>query len=217
MPRRNARSNPTLREFHALGLRVEQACHEVRGARSTYGALKQLAAKWSLSLNMLHKAREFARQYPSQAKLHSICQLGQSVGKPLTKTHVIHLTTVKTQHRRDQLAKRAARQSWTAARLLTEIHKTRPKRTFGGAHPKIPNDPVGVNQHLYERSQQWLRFVKQLRLGNEAGRPLTKLSPAMRTKLTAAERAVEKLRDALDEPIRRKSTRRRQPTRRSRR
>ena len=86
------------------------------------------------NINELAKARKFARLYTSK-KLKWLCSLGQTTGRPLTKSHVCRLVVVANSKQRDRLARQCARDGMVSHTLDHEIKEDSNKaaRTVDGS------------------------------------------------------------------------------------
>ena len=195
--RRTLPSTLAIRDFHKLGQQVEQACHGRGKTRARYGTLLKYSQDQKITLSELTKARTFARQYPTQAKLNGLCKLADKHGTPLKLSHIVCLVTVKNQTQRDRLAKAAATHGWSAKQLTAEIHKIQPKRAYGGKRPIVASDPRVALHQLLHRTDQWLRLAEDWRLRESERKPSARAKRGLCAKLSTAEKAMQQFDAAL--------------------
>lgn len=125
-----APSNPSLLAFHALGRFIRDAdpkSIDSASGRRLRGSFERLRMQKQRGRNELAKARQFAKLY-DRAQLKWICSLGQTQGRPLTKSHVCRLVVVRKRKLRDALARECAERAWSVLQLEYEIQKIQPKR-----------------------------------------------------------------------------------------
>ncbi|MEX2168632.1 MAG: hypothetical protein WD851_04950 [Pirellulales bacterium] len=197
--RRTLPAKWTIRQFHELGKRIKQECHGGRITRARRGAHLAYSRKHKISLTALNKAYTFAQQYPTQAKLNWICNLGQKHGTPLKLSHVFCLVTVKNPTQRDRLAKATAQQGWSGKQLTAEIHKIQPKRAYGGKRPMVASDPRVALHQLLHRTDQWLRLAEDWRCRESERKQPARAKRGLLAKLSAARAAMQQLDAALQQ------------------
>jgi hypothetical protein len=140
-----------LGEYHDVG----------RKANASGLSTVELAAKYSLTVSTMRKAREFAREY-SKSDLARLCQLrrGESGdGLPLHWGHLQYLLTAKKKDRA-RFERQACENGWTAQQLYAAIRSRRrdskPRR--GGGRPvRPPSSYLGCAQRLLLDGKPWVR------------------------------------------------------------
>jgi hypothetical protein len=210
-------TNPSLRRFHALGKKVA----ELRDSTErVHGTLAKLKAKSAAAKNRRMEAHRFYKMYQSKKKLDEICSYGRSSGKPLTRNHVVHLLRVEDPKERCALAKKCADNSWSARRLNLEIRKGQPRRKYGGAKQKPPESDGEALLITEGMAANWLRWVSVLKsVKVESKKPrgskgkkrkparskkrvgLNDLPPAVRTRLVAVRKEMEKLSASIERKL----------------
>ena len=119
----------TIRKYYAYGQRALAA-----SPKGVEAGIQQLAAEAGVSLDLIRKARAFAKLYDERA-LEELLRLRTPRGLPLSWPHVRHLVTVEDADRRAALARQAAAGGWTIRELKDAAEALRggPARGAGGA------------------------------------------------------------------------------------
>jgi hypothetical protein len=173
------RSNKDLYDFHQLGKYVIGVTSPAADEFEK-GSLSELCLLTKKSANELSKARQFAQQY-SDSQLKKLCTLGQTKGRPLTKSHICRLVVVRDYKERDRLAEACANGSWSVAQLEREIRKIQPKSGHGGRQPKVPktlDKLLGEAETMVSRWSNFCRVVRDFHDSDRARTARQKTLPA---------------------------------------
>lgn len=153
-----------LREFHALGkrvLEVYEASQPLADGKRRRGVAQVFNHRLGLLRDHVEKARQFAAMYNDE-EVNTLCNLAsRDGGRPITKSHVIRLMSVRNKRQRTQLAKQVVREQWSVQRLGSEICK-RGKSSQGGRRPKRPTTVEEAMEQMQRMVRQWERWVEMM-------------------------------------------------------
>ena len=188
-----------LRAYHALGR--EALARDPEGAAPDPATARELAAKKKYGLGTVQEARRFARTYPA-GDLEELLRLRSPAGTPLSWGHVRQLISIPGKRARETMAKQAAREGWTARRLVSAIQGEvvgRKRRSGGGRRFAAPRSPEEGLRQVAAHTGEWLRRCRgawsegAAWLSDEAWGTPGATNPEAKARLEAAREGLRKM------------------------
>lgn len=154
-----------LRWHHRLGKEVAR----FRGTQPRFqygqGQIASLARKLGCSATLLTKSLAFAEQWPAEADVDRLTQLG------VQWSHLVASLTISDRQQRLELLQEAAKNNWTVARMRLEVRQRLggPQHPSTGRPPRPPHGgaPEVELEDLISKSNQWDRFLVSTWLGEK--------------------------------------------------
>jgi hypothetical protein len=193
MPRRTPY---TIREFHKLGKRVlkeDAKCPKRGKGVRHWGVVKSIQEDEEVSRDLIEKARRFATVF-SDDDVTELCALRGPSGK-LGHWHAIHLLTVRRKRDRLSLARRAAKEGWSVARLRAEVRQRSSKTSSGGRRPTKPDNVDVALVDIERLANKYIIWCKSMKTGTADVVRLANLPKSVREQLEELEPPIIRLRD----------------------
>lgn len=160
--RRSPRNTLSVREFHALGQKLNDEGYS-DPQRYSPDVIVDAAEKMHVSTSHLFKARKFARMYDKD-DLAKLVRLSQPNGSPLGIGHIRELIAVEDAVLREKLQAQAAEKGWSVRDLAAERARAlgkSPGAHQGGRRPKVPTNAVELKTQLAQRADNWIRWYAE--------------------------------------------------------
>lgn len=159
-----------IRSFHAIGFKSLAR----KPGRMEYGAMREEAARFQVSEEMLRKARQFADPDHGYSKeeVTAIIHSWKGAAAPrrrqdgqdefvLGTTHFIRWLTIP-KRKRARIEQQTIAEGWSLTRLEAEISAQFGARKFGGRRRRIPTDAIGILVQLASLCDEWRRWHESL-------------------------------------------------------
>lgn len=160
------------------------------------------ADRLKTNIDKAAKMRRIGKEYTSE-QIDSICQLVERHLSRFGETNLTVLLRVEDRTKRDQIMRQAIKQNWSTTNLERAVQAVRPRgrRRHVGRRPHLPDDPLQRMIALDALCDKWLRWVE------EAGAELPK---DVQSHLAPATGAMRTLKEAVEERIKRATSKRKQ-------
>jgi hypothetical protein len=156
-----AKHRRQLEDFYEHGRAALRKYEKLKKNReAVYGKLAELTAS---EKNRLFEARKLASKYETLKDFRAWCGYGAKEGSPLTISHVRQLSRVANSAKRNALARRCVKQSWSARRLDREIAAILPGRQYSGRRLEVPDSDrqlLVCTERLLRNLIRWINSLE---------------------------------------------------------